>query len=45
MIIDFVIVCLSKISVFRVGGFDNLLNWVLKEFFDILVLVLIEVLN
>lgn len=45
VMVDFVVLWLSKISVLSVGGFDGFLNRLLKEFLDILVLVIIEVLN
>ena len=43
--VDSVAAHLRKISASRAGGPDNLPNWVLKEFSDILAPALIEVLN
>ena len=43
--VDSVAARLSKISASRAGGPDNLPNWVLKEFSDILAPALTEVLN
>ena len=43
--VDSVAARLSKISASRPGGPDNLPNWVLKEFSDILAPALTEVLN
>ena len=43
--VDSVAARLSKISASRIGGPDNLPNWVLKEFSDILAPALTEVLN
>lgn len=43
--VDSVTTRLSKISASRAGGPDNLPNWVLKEFSDILAPALTEVLN
>ena len=43
--VDSVAPRLSKITAFRAGGPDNVLNWVLKEFSDILAPALTEVLN
>ena len=43
--VDSVAVRLNKISASRAGGPDNLPNWVLKEFSDILAPALTEVLN
>lgn len=43
--VDSVTARLSKISASRAGGPDNLPNWVLKEFSDILASALTEVLN